>query len=62
MGRRAKKHINIKRMRMKDIVAMLADVIYIMCDGNRDDTMTLLRCLTDITPKELDFFNIIFPK
>jgi hypothetical protein len=47
---------------MKDIVAMLADIIYMLCDGNREDTLTLIRCLTDITPEELQFFNIIYPK
>jgi hypothetical protein len=62
MGRPAKKPFTIKRMRMKDIVAMLVDVIYIMCDGNKDETIILLKRLTDITPEELEFFNISFPK
>jgi hypothetical protein len=46
---------------MKDIIAMLVDVIYIMCDGNKSETMTLIGRLTDITPEELEFFNIVFP-
>jgi hypothetical protein len=62
MGRPAKKQFTIKRMRMKDIIAMLVDVIYIMCDGNKDETMVIIRRLTDITPDELDFFNIVYPK
>jgi hypothetical protein len=62
MGRPAKKRFTIKRMRMKDIVAMLFDIIYIMCDGNRDETLILINRLTDITPDELEFFNILFPK
>jgi hypothetical protein len=48
-------------MRLKDIVAMLIDVIYIMCDGSKAETMTLIKRLTDLTPEELDFFNIAFP-
>jgi hypothetical protein len=62
MGRPAKKQIKTKRMRLKDIVAMLADVIYILCDGNSDDTLVLIKRLTDITDEELEFFNIIYPK
>jgi hypothetical protein len=61
MARPAKKQLSIKRMRLKDIVAMLIDVIYIMCDGSKAETMTLIKRLTDITPEELDFFNIAFP-
>jgi hypothetical protein len=62
MARPAKKQLTIKRMRMKDIVAMLVDVIYIMCDGNKTDTLILLNRLTDLTPEELEFFNIVFPE
>jgi hypothetical protein len=62
MARPAKKQFTIKRMRMKDIISMLVDVIYIMCDGNKEDTLILINRLTDITPEELEFFNIIFPK
>jgi hypothetical protein len=62
MGRPSKKPFTIKRMRMKDIVAMLVDIIYIMCDGDKDETFILLKRLTDITPEELEFFNISFPK
>jgi hypothetical protein len=61
MGRPAKKQFTIKRMRMKDIIAMLIDIIYIMCDGNKDETFILIKRLTDITPEELEFFNIVFP-
>jgi hypothetical protein len=61
MARPAKKQLTIKRMRMKDIVAMLIDVIYIMCDGSKSETLILINRLTDITPEELEFFNIAFP-
>jgi hypothetical protein len=47
---------------MKDIVAMLIDVIYIMCDCDREETLILINRLTDITPDELEFFNIAFPR
>jgi hypothetical protein len=62
MARPAKKQLTIKRMRMKDIVAMLVDVIYMMCDGSKTDTLILLNRLTDLTPEELEFFNIVFPE
>jgi hypothetical protein len=62
MGRPAKKQFKIKRMRMKDIIAMLFDVVYILCDGSKEDTFVLINRLTDITPEELEFFNIAYPK
>jgi hypothetical protein len=62
MARAAKKQLAIKRMRMKDIVAMLVDVIYILCDCNKAETLVLINRLTDITPEEMEFFNIAYPK
>lgn len=51
----------IDAMRMKDIIAQLSDVIYLLCNAKAMDVNTIFDQFTNITPKERESLNIIFP-
>lgn len=47
-------------MRMKDIIAQLADIIYLQCGAKSLDITTVFEQFTNITPEERKALNIIF--
>lgn len=51
----------IDMMRMKDIIAQLSDVIYLLCNAKSADVITIFDQFTNITPEEREFLKIIFP-
>jgi len=51
----------IDAMRMKDIIAQLSDVIYLLCGAKSVDVVTIFDQFTNITPEERKTLNIIFP-
>lgn len=51
----------IDAMRMKDIIAQLSDVIYLLCNAKAVDVSTIFDQFTNITPEERESLNIIFP-
>lgn len=54
------KHERIDAMRMKDIVAQLADVIYLLCDAKGHDISVILNQFTNLSDEECDSLNITF--
>lgn len=48
-------------MRMKDIIAQLTDIIYILCNAKQSNISIILDQFTDITEEEMDSLNILFP-
>ena len=51
----------IDAMRMKDIIAQLSDVIYLLCNAKSVDVITIFDQFTNITPEERESLNIKFP-
>ena len=51
----------IDAMRMKDIIAQLSDVIYLLCNAKSEDVITIFDQFTNITPEERISLNIKFP-
>lgn len=51
----------IDTMRMKDIVAQLADVIYLLCDAKEKDVIIILNQFTNLTKEERESLHISFP-
>lgn len=55
------KNKKIDTLRMKDIIAQLADVIYLLCNAKTTDISTVFDQFTNITREEREALNIIFP-
>lgn len=55
------KRAKIDTMRMKDIIAQLTDIIYILCNAKKSNISMILDQFTNITDEELDSLNIFFP-
>lgn len=55
------KHAKIDAMRMKDIIAQLTDIIYILCNAKQRNISIILNEFTNITEEELKSLNILFP-
>ena len=55
------KRAKIDAMRMKDIIAQLADIIYLLCNAKENNITTILDQFTNITQEELHSLNIFFP-
>lgn len=51
----------IDAIRMKDIIAQLSDVIYLLCGAKSLDVITIFDQFTNITPEEREILNIVFP-
>lgn len=51
----------IDTMRMKDIIAQLSDVIYLLCSAKSANITTIFDQFTNITREEREALNIIFP-
>ena len=56
------KHAKIDTMRMKDIIAQLTDVIYILCNAKECNISIILDQFTNITEEELNSLNILYPQ
>ena len=48
-------------LRMKDIIAQLTDIIYILCNAKENNIITILDQFTNITKEELESLNILYP-
>lgn len=51
----------IDTIRMKDIVAQLTDIIYLLCDAKGEDTGIILHQLTNLTTEEYQSLHLVFP-
>lgn len=54
-------HTKIDAMRMKDIIAQLTDIIYILCNAKKSNISMILNEFTNITEEELESLRILFP-
>ena len=50
----------IDTIRMKDIVAQLTDIIYLLCDAKEADIQIIINQLTNLTAEERESLHIIF--
>ncbi len=55
------KREKLDTMRMKDIVAQLTDVIYLLCEAKGTDIKTIINQFTNLSNEELESLNIYFP-
>lgn len=55
------KRTKIEVTRMKDIIAQLTDIIYILCNAKQSNISMILNEFTNITEEELDSLHILFP-
>ena len=56
------KRAKIDTMRMKDIIAQLADIIYFLCNAKKGNISIIMDQITNITDEELEILNIFFPQ
>ncbi len=56
----ASKTVKIDNMRMKDIIAQLTDIIYLLCDAKGNDTMIILNQFTNLSAEERNSLNLVF--
>ena len=54
------KYERIDTIRMKDIVAQLTDIIYLLCDAKETDSRIIISQLTNLTPEEKECLHITF--
>lgn len=45
-------------IRMKDIIAQLTDIIYLLCDAKRTDVNILVKNLTNMSFEELERYHL----
>lgn len=50
----------IDTIRMKDIVAQLTDIIYLLCDAKETDSRIIITQLTNLTKEERESLHIAF--
>ena len=50
----------IDTIRMKDIVAQLTDIIYLLCDAKETDSRIIISQLTNLTVEERESLHITF--
>lgn len=50
----------IDTIRMKDIVAQLTDIIYLLCDAKETDSRIIINQLTNLTAEERESLHIAF--
>ncbi len=50
----------IDTIRMKDIVAQLTDIIYLLCDAKEADIRIIINQLTNLTLEERESLHITF--
>lgn len=55
-----KKQDTIDKMRMKDIISQLTDIIYLMCDARNADICTIINKFTNLTDEEIESLHICF--
>lgn len=49
-------------MRMKDIVAQLTDIIYLLCDAKQKDIAMIINQFTNLTDEERKSLHIAFSR
>jgi len=54
------KYDRIDTIRMKDIVAQLTDIIYLLCDAKGTDSKIIITQLTNLTAEERESLHITF--
>ncbi len=54
------KTIKIDNMRMKDIIAQLTDIIYLLCEAKENDIMIILNQFTNLSAEERNTLNLVF--
>ena len=54
------KYDRIDTIRMKDIVAQLTDIIYLLCDAKEADSRIIINQLTNLTKEERESLHITF--
>lgn len=59
--REAAKYEKIDALRMKDIVAQLADIIYLLCDAKDADSKIIISRLTNLTAEEKEILHLRLP-
>ena len=55
-----KKQDTIDKMRMKDIISQLTDIIYLMCGARNADIYTIINEFTNLTNEEIESLHICF--
>ena len=56
------KNDKLDTMRMKDIVAQLTDIIYLLCDAKEKDIMIIINQFTNLTVEERESLHIAFSR
>ncbi|MCI9035554.1 MAG: hypothetical protein HFJ08_16230 [Lachnospiraceae bacterium] len=52
----------IDLLRLKDIVAQLADIIYLLCGAKEQNVRMILANFTNLSDDELSYLNLSYPK
>lgn len=60
MNNNNQKTVKMDTMRMKDIVAQLVDIIYLLCEAKGYDIKIILHQLTNLSDEERNSLNLIF--
>lgn len=56
------KTVKMDYMRMKDIIAQLTDIIYLLCEAKEHDTMIILNQFTNLSDEERNSLNLVFSR
>ena len=56
------KTVKMDSMRMKDIIAQLTDIIYLLCEAKERDTMIILNQFTNLSDEERNSLNLVFSR
>lgn len=54
------KHEKISTKRLKDIIAQLADIIYLLCRAKEEDVDTVIKLFTNLTAEECEGLQILY--
>ncbi len=60
MNNNNQKTVKMDTMRMKDIVAQLVDIIYLLCEAKGCDIKIILHQFTNLSDEERNSLNLIF--
>ena len=55
-----RKNEKLDTIRMKDIVAQLTDIIYLLCDAKQKDIAMIINQFTNMTEEERESLHISF--
>ena len=56
------KSTKMDSMRLKDIIAQLTDIIYLLCDAKEHDTTIILNQFTNLSDEERTSLNLVFSR